>query len=384
MNVMRPSASTLYPSRPVKALVRTLLRRRVAVNLLLSSGLVAGALSAHATPWHLGSVSSANAAPAAINTYGLSPGPHPVVVAVIDSGVIAEHPSLAGRLLPGYDMQSAPANLRGARSDNYAPDPLGTKCPQRAATGSYRTHGTEVASIIAGTGDNDVLGVNPKAKIVPIRVMGACGMSRRDLVESIRWAAGLQVDGVPDNPNPARVINLSLTGGNTTCSPVMQTLINQITAQGVFVVAAAGNSFHKPLMEPANCLGVISVGAVDAENRIEIYSALDPRTSVYAPGGGKQLESREPWAVNKLRVATYDLDFFGRERANALDRGVGTSYAAPVVSGFIALWLSHQPQIKPTDIFNELPKFLREVVPIEKCADCKPRGLAANVGMTKP
>jgi serine protease len=52
--------------------------------------------------------STTAAAPAAINTAGTKPGPHEVVVAVIDGGVLPNHPSLSGRLLPGYDMMSAP------------------------------------------------------------------------------------------------------------------------------------------------------------------------------------------------------------------------------------------------------------------------------------
>jgi serine protease len=351
---------------------------------LLAVGQALGALHAGATPWHLGAVPATQAAPAAINTLGLPVGPHPVVVAVIDSGVLSDHPSLSGRVLPGYDMQSPPANLRGARSNNFAPDALGVICPQRAASAAYRTHGTEVSSIIAGNGQQNVLGVHPQAQILPIRVMGACGMSRRDLLDAIRWAAGMPVAGAPDNPHPARILNLSVAGGAGTCSPALQELVQQLHAKGIFVVAAAGNNFHKPLQEPANCPGVILVGAVDAENRIEVYSALDPRTLVYAPGGGKPLSTSLPWGINKLRVATFDLDFFGRERANALDRGMGTSYAAPVVSGFIALWLSHQPQLQPAQLLKDWPRWLRAVEPLDTCPTCQPRGLVAHIGMTEP
>lgn len=342
------------------------------------------AAGAQATPWHLGADTVAQTAPAAINSLGIGAGPHPVVVAVLDSGVLADHPSLKGRLLPGYDMLSAPANTRGSRSDNYAPDPLDSRCAQSTNSRAIRTHGTEVASLIAGNGANNVLGVHPQAMLLPVRVIGACGMTRRDLLDAMRWAAGLPVEGVALNAHPAQIINLSLAGGGATCSPSLQALVNQLTAKGIFVVAAAGNNFQKPLQEPANCQGVLAVGAIDAENRIEVYSALDPRTPIYAPGGGKSLQSGLPWGINKLRVATYDLDFFGRERANALDRGVGTSYAAPLVSGFIALWLSHQPHKKPADLMSELPQFLRPVEPIEKCADCQPRGLAANVDRVRP
>jgi hypothetical protein len=74
--------------------------------------------SAQELPWHLGSLDPAQAAPAAINTASLKPGPHEITVAVIDSGVLPNHPSLKGRVLPGFDMISPANNLRGARSAN--------------------------------------------------------------------------------------------------------------------------------------------------------------------------------------------------------------------------------------------------------------------------
>jgi serine protease len=255
---------------------------------------------------------------------------------------------------------------------------------QRLVSGALRTHGTEVASLIAGNGVDGVYGVNPSAKVLPIRLFGACSMSRNDLLDAISWAAGLPVAGVPDNPNPANVINMSIAGGLSVCGADLQRLINRVLEKKVFIVAAAGNNFHKPLPEPANCNGVISVGALDAENHIEVYSALDPRTSLYAPGGGKRLSSNANWAVNKLMVATYDLDFLGNERSTALARGVGTSFASPIVAGFISLWLSHNPNKQSSDLYREFPKFLRSVDPLEKCSECIPKGLAANLEMTQP
>jgi serine protease len=329
-------------------------------------------------PWHLGASTSNTPAPSAINTSQIKPGPHRTVVAVIDSGIIASHPSLEGQLLPGYDMLSAPNNLRGGRSVNFAPDERDARCGQRLISGAFRTHGTEVASLIAANGASGVYGVNPSARVLPIRLFGACSMSRNDLLDAIAWAAGFSIDGVPDNPHPANIINMSIAGGLPVCGADLQRLINRVIEKRIFIVAAAGNNFHKPLPEPANCNGVVSVGALDAENQIEIYSALDPRTVVYAPGGGKRLSTDAYWANNKLMVATYDLDFFGNEKAAALERGVGTSFAAPVVAGFISLWLSHYPNKSPADLAQDLPKFLRQVIPHPKCTDCAPKGLTAN------
>jgi serine protease len=174
---------------------------------------------------------------------------------------------------------------------------------------------------------------------------------------------------------------MSIAGGLSVCGMDLQRLIDRVIEKNIFIVAAAGNNFHKPLPEPANCNGVISVGALDAENNIEIYSALDPRTVLYAPGGGKRLQTDAYWGENKLKIATYDLDFLGNERPAALERGVGTSFAAPIVAGFISLWLSHHPDKKPADFTQELPKFLRLAKPINKCAECIPKGITANAGV---
>jgi serine protease len=342
------------------------------------------AAQAQDLPWHLGSMNGATAAaPAAINTAGTKPGPHEVIVAVIDGGVLPNHPSLSGRLLPGYDMMSSPNNLKGGRSADFGPDARDAKCGERVVSGTYRTHGTEVASLIAGNGRDGVIGVNPNAKILPIRLFGSCQMSRGDLLDAMAWAGGLPVAGVPTNPHPARIINLSFSGGKRICGPDLQGLVDRLAQKNIFVVAAVGNTFGKKLAEPANCEGVISVGAVDAENNIENYSGLDARTVVYAPGGGKDLSGNAPWHSNKLKIASYDVDFKGDETPLGAARGVGTSYAAPIVSGFLSLILSHRPEMSPAQFVNDLPKYTRSVNPTEKCPDCTPKGLAMASGTAR-
>lgn len=352
-------------------------------KLLCVGLLVSQIVYAADIPWHLGQPEG-TPAPSAINAYNIKPGPNRITVAVIDSGVLSAHPSLAGQVLPGYDMLSPPNNLRGNRSSNYSPDERDAKCGGRLVSSAFRTHGTEVSSLIAGNGVDGVFGVNTNAKILPIRLFGACSMSRSDLLDALNWAGGISVPGVPDNPNPARVINMSIAGGLPVCGPDLQQTIQRLIDKKIFIVAAAGNNFHKPLPEPANCSGVISVGAVDAENKIEVYSAMDPRTVLYAPGGGKRLEGDNSWSINKLKVATYELDFSGQEKPATPFRGVGTSYAAPIVSGFVSLWLSYQPEKTPNDFWKELPKFLRDVQPITACADCIPKGLSVPVKLSQP
>ncbi len=335
-------------------------------------------------PWHLGSLNPADlVAPSAINTAGMKPGPYEVVVAVIDSGVLSSHPSLEGRLLPGYDMLSPPLNLRGGRSADFSPDARDAKCGERVTSNIFRTHGTEVSSLIAGNGNDGVRGVNPSAKILPIRLFGSCPIARTDLLDAIAWAAGLPVTGVPANAYPARIINLSFSGGKRTCGSDLQGLVNRLAKKNIFVVSAVGNTFGKKLAEPSNCEGVISVGALDAENNIETYSALDSRTVIYAPGGGKDLSGNAPWHNNKLKVASFDLNRRGEETHLGAYRGVGTSYAAPLVSGFLSLLLSQRPDMSPAEFMSELPKFSRAVNPTDKCLDCTPKGLTMSPVTTR-
>lgn len=311
-------------------LLRFAHKRMIHLTVLVTSStwLAISGARAQSLPWYL-EADQRWAAPAAIQTAPYKPGPHAVTVAVIDSGVIAEHPALKGVLLPGYDMVSGAQNLRGGRSTNFEPDARDATCGRKLTSSSFRTHGTEVASVVAGNGHEGMWGVNPGARILPIRLFSTCGMSVQDMSDAIRWAAGLPVEGLPGNPHPARVINLSLSGGSPNCRPALQAAVNAVIARGSFVVAAAGNNFQKPLAEPANCEGVISVGAVSAQNQIERYSALDPRISIYTTGGGPPLSVSAVWAANKLRVATEDIGFTGSPRLVVADRGVGTSFAAP-------------------------------------------------------
>jgi subtilisin family serine protease len=124
----------------------------------------------------------------------------------------------------------------------------------------------------------------------------------------------------------------------------------------------------------ANCHGVISVGAVDENNVIEDYSALDARIVMFAPGGSRQIKNNN--ASQRLRVATFESDAQGNEFPLASSRGVGTSYAAPLVAGYLSLILSYHPEFMPEDFFDNLDKFSRAVKPTAKCEGCNLRGLA--------
>lgn len=279
----------------------------------------------------------------------IKPGPHPVTVSIIDTGHIYGHPALIGSELPGYSFVSGIHDPRNrGRNSNITPDFAPVKCIASPEITGDMNHGIQVASVVAGNGQMGVVGVNPAAKILPIRAIGRCGMSREDMMDAMRWAAGLQVPGIPDNPHPARIINISIVGGRSHCGDDLQRLIDSMTSRGIFVVAAAGTGKGGPLYgEPSNCRGVISVGSTDPGGEIASYSAKDSRITLYAPGGDLQWG---PLARKKgFKVATFEhLDNSGLLNMVGATRFVaGTSYSASFVAGFISLWLSKQPELTP-------------------------------------
>src|SRR5690606_12503332 len=99
------------------------------------------------------------------------------------------------------------------------------------------------------------------AKIQPVRVLGQCGGTDADITAAVKWAAGVPVPGVPANPTPAKVINLSL-GGYGTCTPAWNEAIAAAKGAGAAVVVALGNEgMDATDSVPANCNGVIGVAA---------------------------------------------------------------------------------------------------------------------------
>jgi serine protease len=350
---------------------RHFLRVSAGFSLLSFIFLVFLSSSVSAT-WYIAPYSDSNAAPATSNAMTLPAGLNPVVVAVIDSGVFADHPAIKQRLLPGANMQSIGYNLHASRSLDFNPDSRDASCRNRVISSDARLHGTEVASVIVGEDRNGFFGVNPKARILPIKVAGACGINRQDIMDAIQWAAGFPVNGLPINQYPAQIINLSLVGGADYCTAPMQKVIDQVTKKGVFVVAAAGNNFKGVLKEPGNCNGVIAVGAITPNNELAFYSSVDPRIDIYAPGGGKPLHQNVPWRANKIRVATMQSGVRSDQFLVA-DKAVGTSFAAPLVSGVLSQFLSQDPSLTSNDLDRILPAITEQVARDSFCSTCEPR-----------
>ena len=212
------------------------------------------------------------------------------VVAVVDTG-ITKHPDLDANVLPGYDFISDPKSSNdGDGRDNDGTDSGdwndAGECGLGSGASGSSWHGSHVAGTIAAVADSQgVVGVAPEAKIVPVRVLGKCGGRLSDIADGFAWAAGAEVQGVPRNENPADVINMSL-GGRGMCQAAYQEAINLATSRGTTIVVAAGNeSSNAGMSQPANCQGVVTVGATDKNGKPSHYTNYGDVVDISAPGG---------------------------------------------------------------------------------------------------
>ncbi len=299
--------------------------------------------------------------PAALNmpsVWDRVTGTAAITMAVVDSG-IRPHPDLAGRLLPGYDFvsESTYANDGDGR-DSDPTDPgdwvsSADKASNNALFGSCNVansswHGTFIAGIIAATGNNGagVAGLNWGGRILPVRVGGKCGALLSDLLDGMRWAAGLPVTGAPTNPNPARIINVSFGGSSGCLGTGYQTVIDEITAIGGLVVVAGGNEAGPPT-RPADCKNVVSVGAVRADGAKTSYSNFGSAITLVAPGG-----STESSGANLL-YSTLNTGLQG-PTTEGYGSKQGTSFSAPVVVGLASLMWSLNPTLTPEQLMARL------------------------------
>ncbi len=263
-----------------------------------------------------------------------------IVVAVVDTG-IRPHRDLEGRILRGADMISdTSVSNDGDGRDRDATDPgdwvgPGDPCYQ-GQSGNSSWHGTHVAGTILAENDNgiDVAGINPNAKLLPVRVLGKCGGYTSDIADGIRWAAGGPggiVDGLRPNPTPAKVINLSL-GGSGACDFTMQSAIDYAVTQGAVVVVAAGNSsldMDSNPVTPATCNNVVTVGASNRSRQLSWFSNHGRAVDIVAPGG------QSPNGVISLGNT-------GRTTpgSDSVTEMSGTSMAAPHIAGIVSLMKS--------------------------------------------
>lgn len=304
-----------------------------------------------AQQWSLAAPAASHYGLNAAAAWDLTTGDPNLTVAVIDTGLLFDHPDLVGRAWPGYDFVSESTySGDGDGRDADASDPgdwtIDFECGPFWSGEDSSWHGTHVAGTIGATGDNGVgvAGLNWQSRILPVRVLAKCGGSSSDIADAIRWAAGVSVSGVPDNPHPARVINLSL-GGTRACSATYQSAIDAARGAGAIVVAAAGNSaMDAAFTTPANCVGVISVGATDPDGNLSSFSNYGATVDISAPGG-EMSSALDPNGI----LSTYNS---GAQSADAMSYAYlqGTSMAAPHVAGVASLVLSAAPALGPDQV----------------------------------
>lgn len=316
-----------------------------------------------------------------------------VTVADLDTGVRFDHPDLAGQFFLdangasryGHDfISSADDNRDGDGVDSDASDPGDWSTSGQCGTGEVAQgsswHGTETSSVIAAKANNGVglAGVAPDAKLLPVRVLGSCGGLDSDIVAAMRWAAGLSVPGVSAvNQHPARVINLSL-GGSGNCSSVYTDVISELTARGVVIVASAGNGSGQEVSSPANCNGIIAVAGLRHSGTKVGYSNIGPSVTISAPGGNCQNTSGACLYPITTATNTGTTGPAASTYSNTSDPAIGTSFAAPQVSGVVALMLEANPTLTPAQVKSLLRSSARAFPSSSSVPTCQDPATVSN------
>lgn len=239
-----------------------------------------------------------------------------VTVAILDTGVYAGHPDLAGRILDGRRLIG--------RDDKGKLD--------------ERNHGTGVAGLIAarGGGRGHALGIAPGAKILPVTI-ATNTFAGSNLPEGIRYA----VD------HGAKVINIS-NGGPTT-STALEEAVRYAQSRDVVVVAAAGNAEQGDagVLYPARLPGVVAVGATGRDGEPWSGGTRGAQLAITAPGVDIATTAGRWSDLTEGGYVTVD----------------GTSAAAPLVAGAAALIRARYPQASAADVVNRLVSTARDAGP---------------------
>jgi serine protease len=270
------------------------------------------------------------------DAWQVTTGNENVIVAVIDTGILPNHPDffsvdLVSQLVAGFDFVSDPA--RAADGNGIDNDPTDA--------GDF-WHGTHVAGTIGAATDNGigVAGVAWNAKIMPLRALGPDDGTFYDIMQAMRYAAGLPNDSNTVPVQRADVINLSLGGVLIAPDQFQQELVDEVREAGVIVIAAAGNRSSSSAFYPASYDGVVSVSATGRDAAVASYSNFGPTVDVAAPGGSGAV-ARNYWVLS-----TWDSSQYAWLQ--------GTSMASPHVAGVAALMQSvrldsGQPLLTPEE-----------------------------------
>jgi len=277
-----------------------------------------------------------------------------VVVAVVDTGLYPGHPDLANRTVQGYDFISDPANA--GDNNGWDADP---KDEGNDTLASSAFHGTHVAGIIGAASNNKmgIVGVDWACKIQPVRALGIQQGKGKDadIAAAIRWAAGVAVPNAPQNPTPARVINLSFGGPGA--SYLLSDAIRDAQQKGAIVVAAAGN--HGGSVEniyPAVVPDVVTVGATDLNNKRAPYSNYGSEVDIMAPGGNMLQKLPFQYQNKDWYAGVLGTLYSASDKKYIYMPFEGTSQASPLVAGVVSLMLKINPTLNSKETIALLKK----------------------------
>ena len=304
--------------------------------------------------------------------WDITTGSASVVVGVIDTGILY-HADIQSNVLSGYDFISSISKANdGDGRDSNPTDPgddetiaecgysQGLPVPASFTPSSW--HGTHVSGTIAAVSNNGsgVTGVAWNSKILPLRALGVCGGYTTDVVDAMKWAAGLSVSGLSTNPNPVKVLNLSLGGSMTSCPRYYQEAIDAVTAAGVTVVVAAGNAnTNVSSTIPANCNNVITVASINRSAGRSAFSNYGSLVDISAPGGGAYYLQNGVLSTSNTGLTASSEDSYEYLR--------GTSMATPHVAGVVALMYSLRPNITPARVEELLKNNARSFPGTSNC-----------------
>jgi subtilisin family serine protease len=243
--------------------------------------------------WHLNKIQAPQA-------WDLARGRSNVIIAILDSGVKANHPDLAAQLLPGYNFV--------ANNTNVADD---------------SGHGTAVTGAAAAIGNNGqgVAGVAYGCTLLPIKVLDPTGYASYSAIASgINYAAN----------QGARAISISISGSSS--SATLQNAVNYAWGKNAVVVAAAGNNSSSSPTYPAACANVMGVSATEPDDTKATFSNYGSYIAVAAPGD-------IIWTTQNDSTYPYGGWY-------------GTSLATPIVAGLAALVASANPSLSSAQIVS--------------------------------
>jgi serine protease len=330
-----------------------------------------------ARQWYMQS-SSTNAGATNMETaWNTTTGASSVVVAVLDTGM-RPHADMNGRYWWGFDFVTndieggvAFANDGDGRDSDPSDPGDWISAAESAAIGRDSSnqllcgfsnsswHGTYVAGLLGAAANNNagIAGANWGSPLLIVRVAGKCGAYASNIIDGMRWSAGLAVSGVTVNPtaSTAKVINLSF-GGDGACGLAYQTAINEVKAAGSLVVVAAGNE-SGAVSRPGNCDGVLTVGAARHDGLKANYSNFGSEIGLMAAGGSDaQTYNGFTPTIHYPGLPMWSLSNTGLTSpvSDTYKTGIGTSFAAPLVSGAASLMLSVNPGLSPQDLMTRL------------------------------